>query len=213
MKEHNRKAMKRIHLIVAAMMLATLFAVSSSAQTTPRPAAGAAKPAATPAPASASLNVPDPKIAYIDTGAFGDTAGITRYINAAKSLDREFKPREDELKTMQGRLKAVADEITKLRGSGVVDQKKIDAKQDEGERLQREIKFKKDQADADFSKRYSEVVGPISTDIGKAIEQFAAPRGITMVLDISKLAPALLMVNPAMDVTQAFIADYNSKHP
>jgi hypothetical protein len=34
-----------------------------------------------------------------------------------------------------------------------------------------------------------------------------------MILDISKLLPAVLTVNPAMDVTQAFIADYNSKHP
>ena len=34
-----------------------------------------------------------------------------------------------------------------------------------------------------------------------------------MILDISKLAPAILTVNPAMDVTQAFIAEFNSKNP
>jgi hypothetical protein len=32
-----------------------------------------------------------------------------------------------------------------------------------------------------------------------------------MILDISKLAPAILTVNPNMDVTAAFIAEYNSK--
>jgi hypothetical protein len=34
-----------------------------------------------------------------------------------------------------------------------------------------------------------------------------------MILDISKLAPAILTVNPAMDVTQTFINEYNSTHP
>jgi hypothetical protein len=34
-----------------------------------------------------------------------------------------------------------------------------------------------------------------------------------MILDISKLLPAVLTLNPAMDVTQAFIAEYNSRNP
>ncbi len=50
---------------------------------------------------------------------------------------------------------------------------------------------KKDAADADFQKHYSDVTSPLSANISKAIEQFAAQRGITMVLDISKLAPAM----------------------
>jgi Skp family chaperone for outer membrane proteins len=222
MKEQNKKAMKRIYLLVAALLLAALTIVSASAQTAPRPAAGtprpaatpaAAPPAATPSSAAAAAPVPAAKIAYIDTGVFGDKAGINKYINAVKSLEREFKPREDELTGLQTRMKGVSDELAKLRSAGVVDQKTIQARQDEGERLQREWKFKKDSADADFARRYGEVVSPILTDIGKAVEQFAATRSITMVIDISKLAPALLMVNPSMDVTQAFIADYNSKHP
>jgi Skp family chaperone for outer membrane proteins len=130
-----------------------------------------------------------------------------------KKVEREFKPRQDELITLQGRIKAIADEISKLSGNSVVDPKTIQAKQDEGERLQRDLKYKKEQADADFTKRYQEEVTPISNDIGKALDQFATSRGITMILDISKLAPAVLTVNPAMDVTAAFIADFNTKNP
>src|SRR5207253_828983 len=110
----------------------------------------------------------------------------------------------------------LADEINKLSsgsGSSVVDPKTVQAKQDEGERLQRDLDYKKKQADADFAKRYQDVVSPISADIGKALDQFASSRGITMILDISKLAPAILTVNPAMDVTRAFVAEYNSTHP
>jgi hypothetical protein len=34
-----------------------------------------------------------------------------------------------------------------------------------------------------------------------------------MTLDISKLMPAILTAIPAIDMTQAFISDFNSKNP
>jgi Skp family chaperone for outer membrane proteins len=203
--------MRNIRILAAAIMLAAIVAVSASAQT--RPAGTTpARPTTTPPAAANNGPVPETKIAFIDTGAFGDDkAGITRYVTAVKSLEREFKPRQDELNTMQNRIKALADEISKMSGNTVVDPKTIQSKQDEGERLQRDLKYKKEQADADFAKRYQEVVSPISADIGKALDQFATQRGITMILDISKLAPAILTVNQNMDVTAAFIAEYNSR--
>ena len=94
-----------------------------------------------------------------------------------------------------------------------MSQETIQAKREEGERLQREFKYKQEQIEADFQKRLNQVIGPISTDIGKGLDQYASQHGLTMILDISKLLPAVLSVNPAMDVTAAFIADYNSKHP
>ena len=193
-------------------MLAAILAISASAQTRP----GASRPAAPQVPAASNAPVPDTKMAFIDTSAFGDDkAGITRYVNAVKKVEREFKPRQDELIGLQNRIKAIADEISKLSGNSasVVSPQTIQTKQDEGERLQRDLKYKKEQADADFSKRYQEEVTPISTDIGKALDAFATQRGITMILDISKLAPAILTVSPAMDVTAAFISDFNTKNP
>lgn len=203
--------MRNYRILAAALMLAAVVAISASAQTS-RPAG--TTPATRPPATQSNAPVPDTKIAFIDTGAFGEEkGGITRYVAAVKALEREFKPRQDDLNAMQTRIKAIADEIGKLSGSSVVDPKTIAAKQEEGERLNRDLKYKKEQADADFAKRYQEAVGPISQDIGKALDQFATQRGITMILDISKLAPAILTVNPAMDVTTAFIAEYNGKNP
>ena len=174
---------------------------------TPKPVASQPAPSATAA-------VPDTKIAFVDTTEFGDEkTGIKRYVNAVKTVQLEFKPTTDDLLNLQNRIKAIADEITKLSGNAVVDPKTIQAKPDEGERLQREFKYKKEQLDADFEKRYGEVVGPISADIGKALDQYLLQHGLTMILDISKLAPAVLTMNPAMDITQSFIAEYNSKNP
>lgn len=212
--------MKNFRIFAATLMLAALLAVSAFAQT--RPATGGAttpaRPAAT-APATPAGPLPDTKIAFIDTGAFGDEKeGIVRYVNAMKALEAEFKPRQDELNNMNNRIKAIADEINKLNAGGAsspVAPQTIQAKQDEGEKLQRDLKYKKEQADADFQRRYNEVISPISSDIGKALDQFAQSQGITLILDIGRLmqAGAVLTANPNMDVTKAFVSEYNRTHP
>ncbi|MGB9180679.1 MAG: OmpH family outer membrane protein [Pyrinomonadaceae bacterium] len=199
--------MKIFRLIAAVAFLTAIAFSSAYAQGTTRPAAPAQSPAG-------GGQVPDAKIAFIDTGMFSDDkAGITRFVNAMKSLEREFKPRQDDLNGMQVKINAIADDIKKTQN--VADPKAIQAKQDEGERLVRELDFKKKGAEADFQKRYQEVVGPISDDITKSIDSFRAARGYTVILDINQLARAgaILSMNESADVTKAFIAEYNSKNP
>jgi Skp family chaperone for outer membrane proteins len=208
--------MKRVFIVTVGFVILSI-SVLASAQTRPAPTTTAPRPATpqpTPAAPVAAANVPAAKIAVVNTDAFRDEkVGITRYLKAYASLEAEFKARNDELNNLQARLKTIADEINKLSNSPVVSQQTIQTKQDEGERVQRELKYKKEQADADFKKRYTDAVLPISTDIGNALIEYANQRGITMVLDISKLEPAVLSLSPATDITLAFIADYNSKHP
>lgn len=206
--------MRIFRLIAASTLLAAITALSAFAQAPAR--STPARPTATPAAATSApaANVPDSKIAFINTEAFGDEkVGITRFVNAIRSLEKEFQPRQTELNNMQTRLKTLADDIQKLSGANVVDPNTIRTKQDEAEQLQRDMKRKKEDADAAFQKRYETVVSPISQDIGKSLTDFANTRGITMILDISKLAPAVLTVSPGMDVTQAFIVEYNRTHP
>lgn len=210
--------MIRTTVIASAFLVVCSTAAITSAQTRPAtPAPTPARPAAlqpTATNSAAAVAVPAAKIALVDTTAFGDQkAGIKRYLNAVNSVQRLFDARNGELRDLQSRIKTIADDITKLGAAPVVSQETIRARQDEGERLQREFKYKKEQADADFEKKYVEVVGPVSTDIGKAMDQYASQRGFTMVLDLSKLLPALITWSPATDITTAFIADYNSTHP
>ena len=206
--------MIRFILIAAAFVVLAGASVSTFAQTQPpatRPAAPQPTPPAPQPTPAVPAPVPITKIALVDTTMFGDEkAGINRYVNALKGVQAAFQIRLNELNTLQTQIKTIADEINKLSSSPVVDLK---PKQDEGERLQRELKYKKEQFDADFERALTQAVAPVSTDIGKALDQYAAQHGLTMILDISKLLPALLTVNPATDVTQAFITDYNSKHP
>lgn len=204
--------MNRTRLIFTALGLMTI-ALSVAAQT--RPQTPAARPTATPTPRpAANAAVPDTRIALIDTGMFGDEkTGIFIYVDAEKKVQAEFQTRTTELQNGQTRLGTLATEIQTLMKAPVPDQKTIQAKRDEGERLQQDLNTKKQRLDEDISKRYQEVISPISTQIGQAIDQFARQRGITMTLDISKILPAILTALPATDLTQTFIDEFNRTHP
>jgi Skp family chaperone for outer membrane proteins len=209
--------MKIISTLSASAILLAIAALSTQAQGT-RPAANVTppRPTATPAtnPAPANAVVPDSKIALIDTEAFADEkAGIARFVGAVRTLQSEMKPKQDELLSIQTRMQQLSRDIDTLSKAAIVDPKTIQAKQDEGARLERELKYKKEDFDALTQKRYREVVGPISADIGKELDVFATQRGITMVLDVSKLLPAILTAKNEMDITVAFIAYYNAKYP
>lgn len=207
--------MKFIRLVVATLFVTTILSVSAFAQTGP-----AAKPPATQptqTPANTNVNIPVSKIAFIDTRAFLDEKeGITRYINAARNLDREFKPRYDELQQLATRLQALQDEIQKLANApgGIVDQKTIQAKNDEGARLERDFKYKQEDAKAAFAKREREVLGPIEEDISKALTAFVKQRGITSLVNLGTEASIpWMIVDPNAEITKAFIVEYNQKNP
>lgn len=189
--------MKRISTIAVSFVFAAVFAVSAFAQAGAQPAAS--------------------KIGWIDTGMFADDKeGVTRYMNALRALDGEMKPRLTELQTIQTRLKTLSDDLAKPVPAGVpVDQKALQSKQDEGQRLQREFEFKKKEYDASIEKRSGEVLGPVSADISKVIQEFAKQKGYAVILDIDKLGQAgvILALDQTANITKEFIVFYNARTP
>ncbi len=189
--------MKRFTTLVLSLVFAAVFAVSAFAQ-------AGAQPTLT-------------KIGWIDTGAFADEKeGVTKYINALKALDNEMKPRVTELQGIQTKVQAIAKELddwSKRPANVPVDQKAVLAKQDEGQSLQRTFEFKKKEYDAAVEKRSGEVLGPVSADISKAIQEFAKSKGYAVVLDIAALANAnaILALDPSSNITKEFIAYYNAR--
>lgn len=156
------------------------------------------------------------KIGWIDTGAFGDEkAGITKYVNAYKALANEAKPRETELVGIQTKIQTIAEDLRKMQANPAVpvDQKAALAKKDEGEKLARELEFKKKEYDAFVQKRGGEILGPLNQDIGKAIADYGKQKGYVAIFDIEKLAQAgaILHLEPTADVTKDFIAFYNAR--
>jgi len=207
--------MKIVRMLTAAAILAAIAAIPASAQGT-RPATTAPRPTASPATSTAPANVavPNSKIAFVDTEAFADEkVGIARFVSVLQTLRREFKPKEDEMLAIQAKIQQLAKDIETLSKSGVVNQTSIQAKQEEGGRLERELKYKKEDYDAATAKRYRELVGPVSADIGKELDAFRKDHAITLILDVTKFLPAILSANDEMDITRPFIAYYNARHP
>jgi len=156
------------------------------------------------------------RIGWIDTQAFGDEReGVTKYIAAYKDLSAQMKPRTAELEGIKNKLESIAREIdTMTKNTAVpVNQTTLLAKQEEGQRLQREGEFKQKEYEASLQSASARVLGPVSADIGKAIQEFAKQKGYAVVLDIAALASAnaILVLDPAMNITREFIAYYNTR--
>jgi Skp family chaperone for outer membrane proteins len=207
--------MKTVRTLAAIAIFAAIAALPGYAQGTrpTSPATTPTRPATSPAPTAANVAVPDSKIAFINTEAFGDEKdGIRRYVNTVQSLQRELKPKEDEVVGLQNRLRQLATDIDTLR-KAPTSEASVQAKQDEGARVQRELEYKQKDLEALSQKRYREIVGPVSVDIGKELDAFRKDNNLTMILDVTKLLPAILSAKDEMDITRPFIAYYNAKNP
>jgi Skp family chaperone for outer membrane proteins len=156
------------------------------------------------------------KLGMINTEAFyDDKIGITKLINAQKQLDREFELQIKTLRDGNTKLQSIATEMQTMQKlpQAQFNQAAFSSKRDEGERLQRELNYKKTELEAAISKRRDVVVSPVSRDIGKGIDDFAKKNGYGAILDVSKLAEsgALLFLADTADVTKEFITFYNAR--
>ncbi|HEX7530542.1 MAG TPA: OmpH family outer membrane protein, partial [Pyrinomonadaceae bacterium] len=70
---------------------------------------------------------------------------------------------------------------------------------------------KGEDAKVQYQKRYQELLVPLQDDVGKALDAYAKTRNITMVIDGSQTP--ILYAAQSIDITKAFISDYNSKNP
>src|ERR1044072_6168831 len=193
----------KIARFFAAVAVLTVAAFCVSAQT---------KPAATPAAPQAATNVavPDSKMAMIYSDAFLDPkTGIARFNSLLGTLNREFQPRQAELQALQTKINTLTKEIDDTQN--VADPNAIRTKRDQLAAMQTEFKRKGEDAEAAYNKRRTEIFTPLQQDIGKALEAFAKARGITVIVDGSQVP--VVYAADSIDITRAFIADFNSKNP
>ncbi|HEY0428725.1 MAG TPA: OmpH family outer membrane protein [Pyrinomonadaceae bacterium] len=195
--------MKTFRLIAAGLFFAAIFAVSTFAQTQTQTALG--------------------KVGLINTLAFDtDKGGINKYVTAMNGLEAEFKPDGDALTALATKIQNLEKELatikSQLEGTAPVDktalQTSYNTKADEYGKLDREFKFKQDDAKARFERRRQVVMGPIMSDIYKALSEFAKAKGYSMILDGSKLEEAGVLIaigDDKIDITKDFITFYNAR--
>ncbi len=213
----------RHYLFSISALVVVAIATTVSAQrpaATPTPTTTApARP--TPAPTTAapvpdnSAALPTSKMAVIYTDSFLDQkTGIAKFNSVVTKLNDEFKKLKDEINGMQTRAQALETEINKLRDAPAgtpIDQRALQAKIDQLEQLKKDIQRKGEDAQAAYNRRRDELFTPLQQEIGKALEAFAKARGINVIIDAAQVP--LLYAADSIDITRAFIADFNSKNP
>jgi outer membrane protein len=204
-----------ISAVMVVAIAATVSAQRPAATPTPNPAAPA-RP--TPAPAATADNsaaLPTSKMAVIYTDLFLDQkGGIAKFNSVVTKLNNEFQKLKDEINAMQTRAQTLEDEITKLRNAPAgtpIDQRALQAKIDQLEQLKKDIQRKGEDAQAAYNRRRQELFTPLQEEIGRALEAFAKARGINVIIDAAQVP--LLYAADSIDITRAFIADFNSKNP
>jgi Skp family chaperone for outer membrane proteins len=200
------------YLFPISALIVVAFATTICAQ---QPAATPAATPATPAPsapAQASVPVPVSKMAVIYTDAFLDQkAGIAKFNSVLAKLNGEFKQIKDELDGMQTRAQTLEAEINNLRQNSATPAATLQTKIDQLDQLKKDAQRKGEDAQASYSRRRQELFLPLQDEIGKALEVFAKARGINVIIDGAQVP--LLYAAESIDITRAFIAEFNSKNP
>jgi len=196
--------MKISRAIAAIVFFAAVSASSVLAQV---------KPAGTPATSAPtqSATLPEAKIALVDTDEFlNEKNGITRLVAAAKKVEAEFQPRRTDLQSIQAEI----DKLTaNLQKAAPVQDPKVSAQQQEViEQKKKELQRKGEDAQTLYQKRLQEMLGPVYDEIGKALDVFAKARGITLILDVTKIQ-GIVSAAESLDITKPFISEFNSKNP
>jgi len=154
-------------------------------------------------------------MAVIYTDLFLDQkTGIAKFNSVVNKLNGEFQKLKDEINGMQTRAQALDAEVTKLRDAPAgtpIDQKSLQTKIDQLEQMKKDIQRKSEDAQAAYNRRRQELFTPLQEEIGRALEAFAKARGINVIIDAAQVP--LLYAADSIDITRAFIADFNSKNP
>jgi len=204
--------------LILSALLVIAGGVSAAAQ---RPAAPAGQRPATPAPqtptpsAPATATLPMSKMAVIYSDSFLDPkTGIGKFSIAITKLNGEFQKEKDNLTQMQTRAQQLTDELGKLQNAPAgtpIDQRTVQTKADQLEQLKKDIQRKGEDAQAAYNRRRTEIFAPLQQEVGNALEAFAKARNINVIIDGTQVP--LLYAADSIDITAAFIADFNAKNP
>ena len=138
-------------------------------------------------------------------------AGIARFTVTLTKLNGEFQKVQDDLNQTAQRLTALQNEVTQLQQSGGATPAQIQAKIDTLDQQKREYQRRGEDAKAQYQKRYQDLFTPLQDDISRALDAYAKARGITLIIDGSQVP--VLYAAESMNLTAAFISEYNQKNP
>jgi outer membrane protein len=158
-------------------------------------------------------SVPSGKVAVIFSAVFQDQKqGIAKFSVLANKLNSEFQKTQDELNQTAKNIQTLQDDIKKLQAAPSPDAKTVQSKVDQLDQMKKDYQRRGEDGQASYQRRRQEIFAPLQEDVGKALDAYAKARGINLVMDASQLE-GILFASETIDITRAFIAEYNSKNP
>ena len=200
--------MKKIFVSMVAMLaLATVsqvLAQPAKPQTTP------AQPQTSPA----NVNVPVSKVAVIFSAAFQDPKqGIAKFTVLLNQLNSKYQKTQDDLNNTAKTINALQEEVKKLQASTApVSPQTVQQKLDQIDQMKKDYQRRGEDAQANYQRERQQVFAPLQDDVGKALDAYAKAHGITLVIDASQVE-GILYAADGIDITKAFISEYNLKNP
>jgi outer membrane protein len=191
----------KVFRVISAVAAIGAFAILVQTQT--RPTTPVTSPQSRPAMGPAN-------VAVIDTGAFSEeNGGITRVVSVMKQIEAKFTPLRNEIRGMQTRLSTLRADIQKKQA--IQDPKMTAQQVDQADQLEIQVKRKAEDAQASYQKDSLAALEPLHKDIAGALNAYAQSKGISLLIDISRVPVVYAASN--VDVTKDFIAEYNRTHP
>jgi outer membrane protein len=150
------------------------------------------------------------KVAVIDSRAFAE--GVGEMKKQLEKLEAEFQPRRKKLEGLQDQLVKLDDELKSAGGN--IKPEVYSQKSDQFTSLKKEFEREREDYQQDVQKRSELVLGPVQEKLSKFLETYASQRQIIVIFDLPAAAQGgLVFMNPAINVTEDFIKEYNKLNP
>jgi len=160
---------------------------------------------------AAGGNVPDGKIAVINTQVFPEQIGELK--QKYQQVDGQFKDRYEKLKNLDNQLKQMETDI-RTKGPSWPAEKQQQA-QEEYDRLKKQGGREFEDLKSEYDRTVDTATKPVRDKLYQFVEKYAGQHGIVLVLNLAGAAQtgSLAYWHPGSDITDDFVAEYNKANP
>ncbi|HSB12079.1 MAG TPA: OmpH family outer membrane protein [Blastocatellia bacterium] len=155
--------------------------------------------------------LPDGKIAVINTQAFPSAIGELK--QKYEQVNNQFKDRFQKLQTMAEQMKQLENDI-RLKGPTLTADK-LQEMQANYTELKKRGEREQEDLNSDADKALDAATKPIRDKLSQFLNTYAGQRNIVLVINLAGAAQtgSLAYWNPATDITDDFVAEYNKANP
>ena len=153
--------------------------------------------------------VPAGKVAIIDVAAF--PARVTELKRKVDGLNARFEPRYKELQGLRDQIAGIENQAKQ----GSLSPAQAQQLSERYEQLKRDYTRKSEDLAAEARKAYAADTEPLNRKLGEALRKFSSERGINIVIEVggARESASIFYAAPGLNITDAFIDDYNKANP